>query len=480
MQLSDVSKHYLVVSTDPAPAAAPVPVGTSGQADSATPAGKKGGVITVTVTTTDTGERKQVFGREARHVTIVTERQPDANACDKHAERVSVDGWYVDAPQMAAACSTAATGKPAATPASESSCTDRVETKTVGTAVMGLAVASTITTMRGPADTLTAADGGRKSEKDKEKDKGDATETSVTNVEVVALETKTVEASFFDIPADYTEVRTMAELLSTGSALPAAAVSDALSDALMGSVADGTRTVVPKTAGVTRVGLAPLANTSGREMPTSALNYNLMASLNKAPYDSVPLVGSTPADLERDARAKGCDYILTSTLTELRSSKPGKAGGLLKKVSGDFTPGSDNHDARVEYKLFAVDASDKPVATGTSKASSGGGFGVGSALKVAAFAGQLYLGAMTGMGGMGQFSALTGLGYGGGMGGLGLTNAMMGPGMSLAMASMSQVPGGMPEVDQNSAAAERTAGDAFRKAGGDVMEALRKKGSQGR
>lgn len=480
VQLSEATRHYLVVSTDSAAPSAATAVGTSGQATPApAPAtsSKKGGVVTVTVTTTDTGERKTLLGHEARHLTVITERRPDANACDKQVERISIDGWYVDAPQMAAACQApaAATATPAANP--ESSCSDRIETKTIGTAATGFAVATTVTTAHGALD-----------------DKPDAFETSVTTMEVTALETKTVEPTFFDIPAGYTEVTSMAALLSASEALPATAVSDALSDALLGSVADGTRSVAPKAAGITRVGLAPLANTSGRELSTSSLNYSLAASLGKAPYESVPLVGTTPAELESDARAKGCDYILTSTLTELKASKPGKAGGLLKKVTGDVTPGGENHDARVEYKLFALDnsagnassaGSDKPVITGAAKASSGGGFGVGSALKVASFAGQIYLGAMTGgMGGFGRMGAFGQLGLGQGLGTMAqmsMTNAMMGPGMGAAMSAMSGVPSstgtaGMPGMDQSGAAAERTASDAFRKAGGDILEGLKKKG----
>lgn len=482
VQLSEATRHYLVVSTASAATSAATAVGTSGQATPApapATAPKKGGVVTVTVTTTDTGERKTLLDREARHLTVVTERRPDANACDKQVERISIDGWYVDAPQMAAACqpSATSTATPAATP--ESSCSDRIETKTIGTAATGFAVATTVTTAHGALD-----------------DKPDAFETSVTTMEVTALETKTVEPTFFDIPAGYTEVTSMAALLSASDALPATAVSDALSDALLGSVADGTRSVAPKAAGITRVGLAPLANTSGRELSTSSLNYSLAASLGKAPYESVPLVGTTPAELESDARAKGCDYILTSTLTELKASKPGKAGGLLKKVTGDVTPGGENHDARVEYKLFAIAGnagsassassagSDKPVITGAAKASSGGGFGVGSALKVASFAGQIYLGAMTGgMGGFGRMGAFGQLGLGQGLGTMAqmsMTNAMMGPGMGAAMSAMSGVPSstgaaGMPGMDQSGAAAERTASDAFRKAGGDILEGLKKK-----
>ena len=47
---------------------------------------KKGGVITSTITTRDTGERKQMFGYTARHIitTMVLESSPDACSPSNH------------------------------------------------------------------------------------------------------------------------------------------------------------------------------------------------------------------------------------------------------------------------------------------------------------------------------------------------------------------------------------------------------------
>src|SRR5205085_3687786 len=58
---------------------------------------KKGGVITSTVTTRDTGERKQMFGYTARHIitTMVMDSSPDA--CSAVKNNMEIDGWYIDA-----------------------------------------------------------------------------------------------------------------------------------------------------------------------------------------------------------------------------------------------------------------------------------------------------------------------------------------------------------------------------------------------
>ena len=119
--------------------------------------------------------------------------------------------------------------------------------------------------------------------------------------------------------------------------------------------------------------------------------------MTKKPFEALPVSGATPADLDRDAKAKECDFILVSEIAELKTSKPNKVGGMLKKVSGDANATSEIHDARVEYKLYAVGDQAKPKLSASTKASSGGGFGVGSALKLAAFAGSMYM--TMGMGG---------------------------------------------------------------------------------
>jgi hypothetical protein len=57
----------------------------------------KGGVVTSTITTKDTGERKQMFGYNARHLitTIVMDSTPDA--CSPIKSKMELEGWYIDA-----------------------------------------------------------------------------------------------------------------------------------------------------------------------------------------------------------------------------------------------------------------------------------------------------------------------------------------------------------------------------------------------
>lgn len=57
---------------------------------------KAKGTLTETVTATDTGERREMFGFAARRLKIVTTWAAAPDACDASLARVEVEGWYVD------------------------------------------------------------------------------------------------------------------------------------------------------------------------------------------------------------------------------------------------------------------------------------------------------------------------------------------------------------------------------------------------
>src|SRR5215204_1015017 len=57
---------------------------------------QSGGTVTSTVTTKDTGERKQMFGYTARHLIITMETASSPDACTKSNSKMETDGWYID------------------------------------------------------------------------------------------------------------------------------------------------------------------------------------------------------------------------------------------------------------------------------------------------------------------------------------------------------------------------------------------------
>ena len=451
LQLQDATKHFMVVSTEP-PAAAAMPAGNAAAGTAAAVAAPKGGVVSEAVTLTDTGERKQMFGLEARHIKTLIVRQPGDNACDSKTIRIETDGWYADLPEHQT-CAAAPVPNPAARPAEPQACTDRVETTRTGEAKLGFALSTAMTTT-----VETGKDG-------KDKD------VTTMAAEVTELKVTSLEAALFEAPADYTEVQSYQQLL------PSLAGGGTLADAIFGSLADGTSTVAPKKPGVIRIGIVEPANSSGRQIATPMLRSGLMAGLSKAPFEALPISGTNAAALNHDASEKACDFVLVSDIAEFKTSKPNKIGGVLRKASGDGNASADVHDARVDYRLYAVGDDSKPKLTSSAKSSSGG-FGVGSALRIAAFAGSMYMtmgmgnGMMTNM--MGPASALGGAtSFGGGL---------MSPGMGAAMSMMSgaqamggmAMPGGASDGgDASTQKATQTVQDAFAKAARQVADELK-------
>jgi hypothetical protein len=146
---------------------------------------RKGGVVTSIVTTRDTGERKQMFGYTARRIitTMVTDSTPDA--CSPLKSKMEIDGWYIDA-AFALDCDLGQTYK-SYTPQTGSGCQDRYETKQVGLAKKGFPVWEK-TTMFGP----------------------DGAESFSSINEVVEFSQTTLDASLFDVPEGYREVKDFA------------------------------------------------------------------------------------------------------------------------------------------------------------------------------------------------------------------------------------------------------------------------------
>jgi hypothetical protein len=151
---------------------------------------RKGGLVTSTVTTRDTGERKQMLGYTARHIitTMVTESSPDA--CSPIKSKMEIDGWYIDA-AFALDCDVSQAYK-SYRPQTAAGCQDRYETKQIGMAKKGFAVWEK-TTMFGQ----------------------DGAESFSTVNEVVEFSQATLDASLFDIPAGYREVKDFASAFSS-------------------------------------------------------------------------------------------------------------------------------------------------------------------------------------------------------------------------------------------------------------------------
>jgi len=116
IQVMRSANTYLVIP-DGLPAAAPAPAASAPNA-----APKPPGVVIVSTTIIDTGERKNAFGYQARHVKTVIDKQPTQGACDTSKQRIETDGWYIDAPPVVAAQSEGEKAPPVAPSAARLCC----------------------------------------------------------------------------------------------------------------------------------------------------------------------------------------------------------------------------------------------------------------------------------------------------------------------------------------------------------------------
>src|SRR4051812_795595 len=91
IQINDSARKYMItpmdLGNDSSPSAPP---------SGGTEPGRRGGLITSTINTIDTGERREIFGFTARHLkqTIVSESSSDA--CNQQNSRFERDGWYIN------------------------------------------------------------------------------------------------------------------------------------------------------------------------------------------------------------------------------------------------------------------------------------------------------------------------------------------------------------------------------------------------
>lgn len=187
IQINDKTRSYLITPlADKSEAAR----GAGAQSAGA----RRGGVITYTTTSTDTGERKTMMGLTARYIKSKTVITASEGACTPMNMEMESDGWYVDLPG-GASCPTDAGGAPVM-PVEQSECVDEVRYKTEGTAKMGYPVMTT---------TRIKFNAG---------DDGPAMNIPPTTSlqEVVDLSKVPLDAALFEIPAGYREVKSAQEL----------------------------------------------------------------------------------------------------------------------------------------------------------------------------------------------------------------------------------------------------------------------------
>lgn len=352
VQIMRAANMYMVVP-DGAPPPIPVPAAVP------TAPQQKPGVVTMVTTITDTGERKTIFGMQARHVKTAIDKQSTPVACDTTKQHIETDGWYVDLPPRPQAAPDVAPQ-----PQAPAGCVDEIKASQNGDPkVLGFPISY--------ATTITGEDG----------------KPNVVSMEIAELELTNLDAALFEIPPGMNEAGNLK------------ALSQAVSDVNETKLAEELAAPAPpvqKTPGAVLVGVPEVVNKTTQQIDTRALRGRLVSELADAKLNAAPLAGSQ-ADLVQQAAAHGYDYVLVAEITDLKVSKGGGLGGMLKaasKVGGATGPSEDPTEAAVTIKLVQPDG--KSRLSTTVKGKTGGGLDLKTGLGVAKFAGGMYLNMMTG------------------------------------------------------------------------------------
>jgi hypothetical protein len=348
--LNDQTQSYMVVNDPQDAAAARAAAMVTG---APVPEEKKeGGRVEVNSTITDTGERKQMFGLNARHLkTKVTEKSSDG-ACTKVDQTFEVDGWYADLGKDVANCASSM-----APPVRQSQgCQDAVVEHHSGSGKPGYPLVQNVT-MHNP-------DGS----------------TMVVNINVTEVSKAPLDAALFDVPASYKPVNSLAELQGIpqmqqavaqqpagqgfaqqgqpGGGYPSQAAANGMTQQMMsqmggqgqmGNMANmmhpggnqpGSAPIAvpqalgPKVPGKIRIGVAPpdaqVGQGSNAQADYSTPIRNAMILLMNGPAVEIAALDSRVAmQLQAEAQQKQCDYILMSSVA-VKHPQSGGFGKFMK------------------------------------------------------------------------------------------------------------------------------------------------------
>jgi hypothetical protein len=285
----------------------------------------KGGLVTSTITTRDTGERKQMFGYTARRIITTIETKSSPDACSPMNSKMETDGWYIDA-AFVLQCDMERANAYRYT-AQRAGCQDRYETKQVGTAKRGYPLWEKMT-MYGE----------------------DGRESFATVNEVVELSQATLDPALFEAPADYREVKDF----SAASMMASAGVSDSRSsdNGAAGASSDSGMSANVKSManaqaethasqlgakkpGVVRLGIAAVKTGSVGEglsaADLSAAVQNTLAEYLKSPaIELVQLEAKLPSQVEVEAKQKECDFVIFANVSHKKGG--GGFGSMFGKV----------------------------------------------------------------------------------------------------------------------------------------------------
>jgi len=294
---------------------------------------RKGGVVTITRNSTDTGERQDMFGYKARHIktSMIMESSPDA--CNQSHMKMETDGWYADLSAGFSCADESYRAMACGGMGGRSQCSDRIVMKGNEGGTVGYPLKQTTTIMS---------------------EHGNFT----TTTEVVELTNTTLDAPLFDMPPGC-KVTDMSAMMGGAtnatpevSHQPVAAAPPAPTPAAHPAAAP-VAAVPAKSAGVVRIGVVKIKDMSGEGLPTDNLRLNLMDEITRRQMEAVPLNAEGPQqDVESEASTKQCDYILYTVASQVKA--PGSGGMPPASIPKGVTMDAAKFQALTDVTLYKV------------------------------------------------------------------------------------------------------------------------------
>ena len=344
IQINDRARKYIITPMESDDSASGPSSGGGMNAPSSGGPARRGGVVTMTVNTTDTGERKQMFGFTARHLkrTMISESSPDA--CQPQQMKMETDGWYINL-EYGLSCGSARPPQMGGRPAPQG-CRDRYQIKRTGPVNLGYPLIETMT-MYGP----------------------DGSVQFTMTKEVIELSRQTLDAALFDVPAGYTEAKSQQEMNSQPSMAEMMAMGREQEgqSSSSGESAMSRTPSTAKAAGRVKIGVVEFNNKAKATVSTDSLREQLIGMLNGDGLDAIALNASSPSEAAIEAKAKGCGYILYTDISTLKSASAGKKfGGMLGRATGVGSSDTGKSEAKLDFRLVPAGSSSPAVQSSAS------------------------------------------------------------------------------------------------------------------
>jgi hypothetical protein len=306
---------YLTTSADAEPG-----MGMGGRPGAA----PKGGVVKVDGEYRDTGERKQMLGREARHVFMKMKMTPSAGACMPAGHEQEMEMWMVNV-DAAPRCREAY--KPQQY---EGGCQDRFEVSFRGQgAARGLPVYTRMS-FQTPQGKVS------------------------TTMTVTELNVGPVDAAQFQIPANFREVQSMQDLYMCGMGMPSGAGGTPDVAAAMARAAEARRQAQEAAAGETaraRSGVILIGvymTGSAGDLPAAGIAQAVAEAISNVDGFEGVLLNAIEEAVE-----KKCQFVLTAEVSETRQSTGARIGGILGRATG--ATGAGRHNVKMDYRLATLE-----------------------------------------------------------------------------------------------------------------------------